>query len=215
MMHQKPIRGSVRRFALLCVVAAGTWSFGPPVPASAGAPDKPPDRFTLPVTLRAQETELWCWAATGQMTMEFLGKPISQGEQADIVLGRHDCCGHPCPRACVRGGSIVLIPFGFTFDLSSQPPDEEELVRQLHTLRKPVPFFWQYPGGGGHAAVVVGYARQPDGAFLVECLDPWPPPGKDRRSWSGGQRIFMPYPRWARDYDHVFGGALVNVTRKP
>ena len=89
------------------------------------------------------------------------------------------------------------------------------MLHQLHTLRKPVPFSWQYPGGGGHAALVVGYARQPDGTFLVECLDPWPPPGKDRRSWAGGQRVFMPYARWANDYDHVFGGAMVNVTRVP
>jgi hypothetical protein len=165
--------------------------------------------------LRAQETELWCWAATGQMTMEFLGKPISQGEQADAVFGRHDCCQQPHPRPCVRGGSVVLSPFGFTFDQSSTPPSEGELVRQLYTLRKPVPFAWQFPGGGGHASLVVGYARRPDGTFLVECLDPWPPPGKDRRSWAGGQRVFMPYARWAHDYDHTFGGAMYNVTRKP
>lgn len=214
-MPRQLLRSSLREVALACAVAAGAWSIGTLEPAIAAAPDKPPDRCTLPVVLRAQETELWCWAATGQMTMEFLGKPVSQGEQADLKFQRNDCCQHPIPSPCARGGSVTLSPYGFAFEMSNQPLSEEELVRQIHALRKPIPFAWQFPGGGGHASLVVGYARQPDGTLLVECLDPWPPPGKDRRSWAGGQRMFMPYARWAHDYDHVFGGAMFNVTRKP
>jgi hypothetical protein len=214
-MARRCLRWSVAGLALAYGFGIGVQVPGGAAEPSPPGPEKPPDRWTLPVTLHAQETELWCWAATGQMTMEFLGKPISQAEQVNFVSGRHDCGEEPHPRPCVRGGSVVLSPFGFSFDASSGPLSEAELVRQIYTHRKPIPFAWQFPGGGGHASLVVGYARQKDGTLLVECLDPWPPPGKDRRAWSGGQRVFMPYARWARDYDHVFGGAMYNVTRNP
>jgi hypothetical protein len=201
--------------ALLCVPAVGAWWLGVQQPTPAATPDKSPDRWSLPVTLRAQETEVWCWAATGQMTMEFLGKPVSQGDQANLKFKRNDCAGQPIPRPCAQGGSVTLSPYGFAFDMANQPLSEEEVVRQIYGLRKPIPFAWQFPGGGGHASLVVGYAKSKDGTFLVECLDPWPPPGRDRRDWAGGQRVFMPYARWGTDYDHVFGGAMYNVTRKP
>jgi hypothetical protein len=167
------------------------------------------------VELRAQETEVWCWAATGQMTMEFLGMNVPQSEQANLAFRRNDCGQRPVPSPCIRGGEIVLKPYGFSYDVSTRPLSEETIVRQIHTLRKPIPFAWRFPGGGGHAALVVGYARQADGGLLVECLDPYPPPGRDPRSWGGGQRIFMPYSRWVGDYDHTFGHAFVNITRKP
>jgi hypothetical protein len=179
------------------------------------AEDKPPDRWTLPVVLRPQETELWCWAATGQMTMEFLGVGVSQSEQVNRALRRTDCGTRPTPRACIKGGSILIKPYGFDHDISKTPLTEGGLAYQLYGLRKPVPFAWRFPGGGGHAALAVGYARQADGTFLVECLDPWPPPGRDARSWSGGHRVFMPYSRWVGDYDHTFALDYFNVTRQP
>src|SRR5437660_1710683 len=126
MMPRQLLRALVPWVALVCGVAAGAWPIAFLKPASA-APEKPPGRWTLPVTLHAQETQVWCWAATGQMTMEFLGKPISQGEQANHVLGRNDCGRHPCPPECVKGGSVVLSPFGFTFESSSKPLSEVEL----------------------------------------------------------------------------------------
>ena len=61
---------------------------------------------------------------------------------------------------------------------------------------------------------MVGYAWQGD-TFLVECLDPYPPPGKDPRDWAGGQRLFIPYQRWIGDFDHTFGHAYLNITRQP
>jgi hypothetical protein len=43
---------------------------------------------------RPQEQELWCWAATGEMIMNFWGVAVSQCEQANLMNGRSDCCGH-------------------------------------------------------------------------------------------------------------------------
>jgi hypothetical protein len=179
------------------------------------AQEKPPDHASLPVQMRAQETELWCWAATGQMIMEFFGKEVSQSLQANLQFRRTDCAQRPVPPPCVRGGEITIRPFGFAHGISTRPLTEEGIVRQIHGLRKPVPFAWRWPGGGGHASLLVGYARQEDGTLFVECLDPYPPPGKDARSWGGGQRIFMPYQRWVRDYDHVFAVAYYDVNYKP
>ena len=181
----------------------------------AAGQDKPPDRWTLPVQLHAQETEVWCWAATGQMTMEFLGTRVSQSEQANLQFRRGDCDQVPIPRSCIRGGEILLRPYGFRYDISTSPLNEGEIAYQLYGLRKPIPFAWRFPGGGGHAALVVGYVRQADGTLLVECLDPYPPPLKDPRDWGGGQRVFMPYSRWVGDYDHTFSHAFFNVTRNP
>ena len=40
-----------------------------------------------PVTLRPQETNMWCWAASGQMVMDFLGNNVSQCVQANNRFG--------------------------------------------------------------------------------------------------------------------------------
>ncbi len=207
-----------RRACLLClvcgigIVALAMSSIDAP---SLAAQEKLPEQATLPVQMHAQETELWCWAATGQMTMEFMGKEVAQSLQANLRFRRSDCGQRPVPRPCIRGGEILIKPFGFNHDVSTRALSEEAIMRQIHGLRKPIPFAWRWPGGGGHAALVVGYVRQDDGLFLVECLDPYPPPGKDPRSWGGGQRIFIPYQRWVKDYDHAFALAYYNVTRKP
>jgi hypothetical protein len=193
----------------------GALAISPMGGTPAAAQEKPPDRWTLPVQLHAQETEVWCWAATGQMTMEFLGTSVSQSEQANRAFRRNDCGQVPIPGSCIRGGEILLKPYGFSYDLSTTPLNEGAIAYQLYALRKPIPFAWRFPGGGGHAALVVGYARQADGTFLVECLDPYPPPGKNPGSWGGGHRVFMPYSRWVGDYDHTFGHAFFNVTRNP
>jgi hypothetical protein len=214
----KPVQspgGRAFSFCLLCGVGAAALALLPVETPPAGAQEKPPDRWSLPVKLHAQETEVWCWAATGQMTMEFMGKEVSQGEQANLAFRRNDCGQRPTPRPCARGGEILLRPYGFSYETATRPLTEQALVHQLHALRKPVPFAWRFPGGGGHAALVTGYVRQADGPLLVECLDPYPPPGKDARAWEGGHRVFMPYGRWVGDYDHTFGHAFFNVARAP
>jgi hypothetical protein len=184
-------------------------------PAQSTAQAKPPDRWSLPVELHPQETQCWCWAATGQMTMAYFGKNVSQSEQANLAFHRKDCGEMPTPRPCIKTGEILIKPFGFKYDLATKPLSESAIMYQIHGLRKPIPFAWRFPGGGGHASIVVGYAWQDDGTFLVECLDPFPLAGKDKRSWGGGQRLFIPYARWIGDFDHTFGHAYFNITRQP
>lgn len=53
---------------------------------------------SLNVTLHPQETGMWCWAASGQMVMDYLGHDVAQCVQANNRFSRTDCCqGGPCP----------------------------------------------------------------------------------------------------------------------
>ncbi len=198
---------------LACALGIGPLGMGS-VNAQSAAQEKPPDRWTLPVEMHPQETQCWCWAATSQMTMAYFGKNVSQSEQANRALRRNDCEQRPTPRPCIKTGEIIIKPFGFIYDVATKPMKESAIMFQIYSLHKPIPFSWQFPGGGGHASILVGYAWQGD-TFLVECLDPYPPPGKDPRSWEGGQRLFIPYQRWIGDFDHTFGYAYLNITRQP
>ena len=65
---------------------------------------KPPEIGSQQVILRPQETKLWCWAASGEMIMEFLGVSVEQCDEQNKRFGRTDCCNDPAPKACVNGG---------------------------------------------------------------------------------------------------------------
>src|SRR5215208_2563397 len=49
---------------------------------------RPEVMATQAVTLRPQETSMWCWAASGEMAMDFLGTDVSQCDQANKRFGR-------------------------------------------------------------------------------------------------------------------------------
>jgi hypothetical protein len=176
----------------------------------------PPERDSLPIELRPQETELWCWAATGQMTMEYLGKSVSQSEQANKLLRRTDCEQRPVPKPCIHGGLVLIPEYGFVCDFIKSPPTEREIERQIHTLRKPIPFAWKWKGGGGHIGLVIGYVRgKKEGSSFVEVLDPFPPPGKHPQNSRGGQHLFVPYKKWAGgSAESTFDHALINIVEK-
>jgi peptidase C39-like protein len=63
----------------------------------------PPIQSSLPVPFYLQEKSNWCWAASAQMVMEYLGKSVKQCDQANDVIGRNDCCpgpDHQTPEGC-------------------------------------------------------------------------------------------------------------------
>src|ERR1700687_785173 len=78
---------------------------------------KPNDSLgSQPVTLRPQETNNWCWAATTQMITEFLGHGKNQCDLANLRFGRTDCCTGACPKtpACNMPGWTMFTESGFT-----------------------------------------------------------------------------------------------------
>src|SRR3954469_16807820 len=51
------------------------------------------------VTLDAQQTSMWCWAASGKMTMDFVhsASNVQECDEANKRFGRTDCCHSPVP----------------------------------------------------------------------------------------------------------------------
>jgi len=131
------------------------------------------------VTLRPQQTDMWCWAASGQMVMEYLGHPVQQCTQANNEFGRTDCCNSPTPGACVNGGWPEFDKYGFTFKRTSGAALSwndlrAELSDSQGCGRRPVAFSWHWLGGGGHMMVAIGY-NVVGGTNYVEINNPWAP----------------------------------------
>ncbi len=135
---------------------------------------RPPLLSSQSVTLRAQEHSNWCWAASGEMVMDFLGVDVSQCQQANQRLGRNDCCNNPFPNDCNKTGWPEFSANGFKFDRTNDAPLSWDEVRsQIHCKEKPFAFSWHWPGGGGHMMVVYGYVTINDVNY-VSVYDPLP-----------------------------------------
>ena len=140
-----------------------------------GCPCKRPVIASLNVTLRPQETSLWCWAASGEMVMEFLGKSVSQCDEANKRFGYTNCCNSPTPSACVNGGWPEFDKYGFTFKTTSNAAlNWSEVKNQIYCKSKPFAFTWHWPGGGGHMMVAFGYVTIGTAKY-VAVNDPGPP----------------------------------------
>ena len=128
-----------------------------------------------PVALHPQLTSMWCWAASGEMVMDFLANDVGQCVQANNRFGRTDCCGNPTPAACVNGGWPEFDKYGFAFKTTSDAPLSWAQVQdQIYCQKKPFAFSWHWNGGGGHMMVAVGYVTI-DAMNYVSINNPWPP----------------------------------------
>ncbi len=176
-----------------------------------------PDRWSLPVIGHAQETNNWGWAACAQMVMGSFAVQVPQSDMANFAFKRTDCAQQPVPGPCNQGGdaAAVLTKYGFTFDTATTPLTQEQIMQQIYTVKKPILFTWTLTGGGEKPGVIIGYARAPGGQFLLDILDPWPPPMADARDPQGGQRSLVTYSHWAADTDHTFKNNLYNLAKKP
>lgn len=140
----------------------------------------------LDVVPHPQETSMWCWAASGQMVMHFLGNNVAQCTQANNRFGRTDCpctqCSNPQPNpSCVIGGWPEFDKYGFTFQRTSNVALTWGQLKSELNHGRPVAFSWHWDGGGGHMMVVVGY-RKASGQSLVLIRDPWSPCNGDYRT---------------------------------
>lgn len=161
----------------------------------------------LPVASHPQETGMWCWAASGQMVMDFLGSNVAQCTQANNRFGRTDCpcnqCG-PNPVAnppCVFGGWPEFQRYGFTFQRTNNTAlswDDlrAEISQSPMCGARPIAFSWHWNGGGGHMMVATGFVTV-GGVNYVSILDPWAP-------CQGNVRVIT--------YDAYVGGAGYTYT---
>jgi hypothetical protein len=146
---------------------------------------------SLPVELRSQETSMWCWAASGEMVMDYLGTNVTQCDEANKRFGRTDCpcgqCGdNPLANPpCVYGGWPEFDKYGFTFERTSDTALSwssltKELSPNKYCGKTPIAFSWHWDGGGGHMMVAYGYASVA-GVNYVAIHDPWAPCVGDTR----------------------------------
>lgn len=138
-----------------------------------------PPRIVLNVQLIGQQTDMWCWAASGQMIMSYLGNNVSQCAQANARFGRSDCCNSPTPGGCVQGGWPEFSRWGFNSQTTAWGValTFAQLTDQF-SQNRPVAFSWGWAGGGGHMMVAAGVDTT---ANFVLVDDPWPPNTGDRR----------------------------------
>ncbi len=147
---------------------------------------------------------MWCWAASAQMILTYLGEPVSQCEQTVGRLPNVDCCDlissdrtlskpeKKARRACKRlGGWPDFAAFGFESEVtdSSVALTWEQLKHEIDNER-PVAFALRWRGGGGHMMVVTGYSAP----NLVHMNDPWPVQGDFNKK--APDFVVMPYDKF-------------------
>jgi papain like cysteine protease AvrRpt2 len=150
------------------------------------------------VTLNGQQTSMWCWAASGQMTMNFLrpASAVQQCDEANKRFGRTDCCNSPTPAACVNGGWPEYTKYSFKADTTSDAAlTWNQITSQIYCAKKPFAFAWHWNNGGGHMMVATGYVTV-GGVQYVSVNNPWPP--SSASSAGGVQEIYT--------YDKYVGG---------
>jgi hypothetical protein len=156
-----------------------------------------PNSYTLTVTLRPQETEMWCWAASGEMIMKTL-RPrtkVTQCGEANREFGRTDCCKKPTPEGCIDGGWPEFSKYKFDSKPKDGPLDFADAQRELFCKQRPFAFSWHWNGGGGHMMVAIGY-RIVNGTQYIIKDDPLPPN-------QGQDSVAITYQYFVKGSDHT------------
>ena len=196
------------------------------LPASArgglrGAESEPP--------LLAAGEPLWCWAASGQMVMEWLGEApekACQCRQAEQVLGVTGCCvsPRPClpaadaPSSCdePRWPAFVERSEGYGFDYETtcdalpgrqdddacdaKPLGWRELTAEICAGRPVLASFRSRGSVRGHMLVVKGFRARPSRRVLL--VDPMRlcPPERDCEG-ELDEGFWLPYEEFAAGWD--------------
>jgi Papain-like cysteine protease AvrRpt2 len=142
---------------------------------------KPEIAGTVPNTLRAQQTNNWCWAAVTQMLAQHVGNSVTQCDLANHRFGRTDCCnnqnpGSDCPKtnACNMPGWLELDFAGVTFEESSVARTWAQIRSQIYCSKKPMGYAYGTEGVVGHVVVVKGYITVGSTNYVI-LNDPWSP----------------------------------------
>lgn len=160
----------------------------------------PPALSILQVPLKAQQTSMWCWAASGQMTMNFVrpASNVTQPDEANKRFGRTDCGNSPTPAACINGGWPEYEKYKFArIRTNDTALTWAQIKAEVGCAKRPFAFSWHWPGGGGHMMVVIGYMRILNTNYVL-VNNPWPPTPQS------GAQTWMTYDRYvAQAGDHT------------
>lgn len=141
----------------------------------------------VPNTLRPQETNNWCWAATTQMLSQHVGISVNQCDLANHRFSKTNCCdfqnaGESCPKTndCNTPGWLELDHAGVEFDETGTARSWTKMRKQLYCAKKPMGYAYGTPGVVGHVLVVKGYLTLNGTNYLV-LNDPWSPCSGEER----------------------------------
>lgn len=106
-----------------------------------------------------------------------------QCQQANVRLGRNDCCDDVMPAACDTNSWPQFRKHGFDRTIGDKPMPWDKLQRQLYCQCKPFAWTWtsisRDPANAtSHMCVVFGY-QVTNGVSLVRIHDTWPPDDSD------------------------------------
>jgi len=194
-------------------------------------------KVILPLTLHWQETSQWCWAASGQMLMEFLGpREVPQCYEADQRLARSDCCSCPTPNKCVKPGWPDLSTWGYNSKQTNwgTPLSWSQVINEINAGR-PFMFSWAWNSGGAHAMVAYGYFNFNGSLFnglsapfaithatyWVYIANPLPSQGRcgsggDASGPFGGDDEVVTYSEFVggSGYNHTHGADIYNISHQ-
>ena len=162
---------SIVAFAALCTALA--------TPSTASSPVY--GVIHLPVPLIGQQTNSWCWAASGEMVMKYFGVTVLQTTQATYQFGAShgvNCATMPTPSACISGGQVEIGHYGFTYNQlgANSCLTPTQIQDQIYSQNEPWIINPNSPGFG-HVLVAVGFINLEDivpNLYFVGINDPWP-----------------------------------------
>ena len=118
----------------------------------------PPSSNRLPVLYHRQGGDNWCWAASGQMIMEFLHTSVSQCDQANGFLRNTPCCDNDGKGLhCDHPGWPRFGRYGFDYKTTSTALTWEQLKHEIYCEQRPVATAREFLDGSSHMVVIVGY----------------------------------------------------------
>jgi hypothetical protein len=172
----------------------------------------PPLVATIDVPKLPQQASNWCWAASGEMTMRFLGHDVAQCVEANNRFGLTTCCENNSG-SCNNGGWPEYEKYHFAADQTSNTAlTFSQIKTQIYCRKKPVAFSWHWPGGGGHMMVVKGYLTV-NGVQYVDINDP--EPYANLNTLTGGTESIITYADYvSAPGDHTHWNDYYNITYK-
>jgi hypothetical protein len=148
---------------------------------------KPEITGSVANTLRPQETNNWCWAATTQMLAAHNGVTVTQCSLANLRFGMTTCCtpennGSTCPKNddCNMPGWLMLTECGLTYNENGTALSWEDMRKQIYCSKKPMGYAYGTEGVVGHVLVIKGYLTLAGTNYLV-LNDPWSPCNGEER----------------------------------
>ena len=145
----------------------------------------------LDVPLDPQQQTEWCWAASAEMVMGYLGTNVQQCAEANYAVGRTDCCtsSASAENACNQPGWPDWSYWGFNFEETAYGTALSFAQLEVEiAANRPVGFAWAWTGGGGHYMVATGTEVDDDNVQYVTINDPWAP--------NVGDQVTLTYDDW-------------------